>query len=147
MCKICYCNKFLKKLWILISMHFWTFWSLKLTKVTKCRVPKIAKNGSFTTLTFSKIDFTWNLNDKKSWNIHTVSTAQFGSKKFTTLWNRVWKFHDFFITQILREIKFWNSTSAKSAILTHLEALNFDFYDFLLFLEVEMYQMNKIQSP
>ena len=30
----------------------------------------------------------------------------------------VWKFHDFFITQILREIIFGNSRSAKSAILT-----------------------------
>ena len=32
----------------------------------------------------------------------------------------VWKFHDFSITQILREINFWDSTGAKSAILTHL---------------------------
>ena len=38
----------------------------------------------------------------------------------------VWSFHDFPITQILREIKYWDSRSAKSAILTHLEALNFD---------------------
>ena len=37
----------------------------------------------------------------------------------------VWKFHDFSITQILREINFGDSTSAKSAILTHLEVLNF----------------------
>ena len=29
---------------------------------------------------------------------------------------RVWKFHDFSITQILREIKFEDSQSAKSAI-------------------------------
>ena len=39
------------------------------------------------------------------------------------------------ITQILREIKFGDSRSAKSAILTHLEALNWDFYDFLHFLK------------
>ena len=31
------------------------------------------------------------------------------------------------ITQILFRINFWDSKSAKSAILTHLEALNFDF--------------------
>ena len=31
----------------------------------------------------------------------------------------VWKFHDFSVTQILREIKFGDSRSAKSAILTH----------------------------
>ena len=39
----------------------------------------------------------------------------------------VWKFHDFSITQILREINFEECRSAKPAILTHLEALNFDF--------------------
>ena len=32
----------------------------------------------------------------------------------------VWKFHDFAITQILREINIGDSTGAKSAILTHL---------------------------
>ena len=45
----------------------------------------------------------------------------------------VWKFHDFSITHILREINFWDATSAKSDILTHLEALNLDFYDFVAF--------------
>ena len=44
--------------------------------------------------------------------------------------NIVWKFHDFSITQILREINFWDSRSAKSAISTQLEAVNFDFHDF-----------------
>ena len=39
----------------------------------------------------------------------------------------VWKFHDFCITQILRENNFEDSRSAKSDILTHLEALNYDF--------------------
>ena len=41
----------------------------------------------------------------------------------------VQKFHDFSITQILREIKFWDSRSAKSAIYAHVKALNFLFYD------------------
>ena len=48
--------------------------------------------------------------------------------------DRVWKFqnhsvefHDFSITQILREIKFGDSRSTISATLTHFEALNFDF--------------------
>ena len=45
----------------------------------------------------------------------------------------VWKFQDFSITQILREINFEESGSAKSAISTHLEAVNFDFYEFLHF--------------
>ena len=40
---------------------------------------------------------------------------------------RVWKFHDFSITQLLHEINFGDSKSAKSAILTNLEALNCDF--------------------
>ena len=38
----------------------------------------------------------------------------------------VWKFQDFSVTQILREINFGDFRSAKYAILTHLEALNFD---------------------
>ena len=59
----------------------------------------------------------------------------------------MWKFHDFPITQILREINFGDCRSAKSAILTYLEALNLDFDEFLHFLKVEIYQMNKIHSP
>ena len=31
----------------------------------------------------------------------------------------LWKLHDFSITQILREIKFWDSRNAKSAIFTN----------------------------
>ena len=54
----------------------------------------------------------------------------------------VWKFHNISILQILREINFKDSWSAKSAILTHLEALNFDFYAFLQFLEAEIEQKN-----
>ena len=50
----------------------------------------------------------------------------------------VWKFHDFFITQILREINFGDSRSAKSAILTHSEALNFDFNEISHFLKAEI---------
>ena len=40
----------------------------------------------------------------------------------------------FFITQSLHKIIFGESRSAKSAILTHLDALNFAFYEFLHFL-------------
>ena len=40
--------------------------------------------------------------------------------------NTVWKY-DFFVTDILREINFGVSRSEKSALLTHLESLNFDF--------------------
>ena len=35
------------------------------------------------------------------------------------------KFQDFHVIQILREINFRDSRSAKSVILTHLEAVNF----------------------
>ena len=61
--------------------------------------------------------------------------------------NTVWKLHDFSITQILREINFEDSRSAKSAILTDLEALNFDFHEILHFFRAEIYQSNKRQSP
>ena len=47
----------------------------------------------------------------------------------------VWKIHDFSIIRIVREINFEDSKSAKSVILTHLEAMNFDFYEFLHFLK------------
>ena len=59
----------------------------------------------------------------------------------------MWKFHDCSITQILREIKFGDTGSAKSAILTHLEALNFDFYELFYFFKAEIYQINKTQNP
>ena len=63
------------------------------------------------------------------------------SQRFTVL-----KFHDFSITQILREINFKVSGSAKSSISTHLEAMNFDIYEFLHFLKAKISQMNIIQS-
>ena len=50
----------------------------------------------------------------------------------------VWKFQDFAITQILREINFLDSKSAKLVILAHLEALNFYLYEFLHFLKAEI---------
>ena len=55
--------------------------------------------------------------------------------------------HDFSITQILCEIKFGNSRSTKSAIFTHLEAMDFDFYEFSYFLKAEIYLIYKIQQP
>ena len=51
------------------------------------------------------------------------------------------------IFQILREINFGDSRSAKYAILTNLEALNFDFYEILHFLKAEIDQIHKFQSP
>ena len=56
------------------------------------------------------------------------------------------KNHDFSITQILREINFWDSRSAKYAILPYFEALSLDFDKFLQFLRADNYQINKVQS-
>ena len=52
----------------------------------------------------------------------------------------VWKFHDFCIIQILREINFRESRSAESAILTHLEALTFEIY-------LKFTKLTKLQAP
>ena len=65
----------------------------------------------------------------------------------STIYFTVWKFHDFCITQILREINFEDSRSAKSAILTHSQALNFAFYAFLHLWKAENNQIYKILSP
>ena len=52
----------------------------------------------------------------------------------------------FIVWQILREIKGGESRNSKSASLTHLEALNFDFYKNLHFPKAEIYQINQIQG-
>ena len=59
----------------------------------------------------------------------------------------MWKFHDFSNIQILRENKFEDSSSAKSANFTNFEALNFDIYEFFHFLKAEINQINHFQSP
>ena len=53
----------------------------------------------------------------------------------------MWKIQDFCVTQIFREIIF-----AKTAIVTHLKAMNFNSYIFLHFLKVEIYQISNIES-
>ena len=60
--------------------------------------------------------------------------------------NTVWKFHNFAINKTLREIDFGDSTSAKSAILSHFEPLNLDFHEFLHFWKAEIHQMNKSRT-
>ena len=50
----------------------------------------------------------------------------------------VWKFQNFSIIQILRETKVGDFRGPKIAILTHLEALIFDIYEFLHFLKTEI---------
>ena len=52
-----------------------------------------------------------------------------------------WKFHHFYVKSI------WDSKSAKSAIFTHSEALNFEFYEFLYFLKAMIYQIKQKSEP
>ena len=56
-------------------------------------------------------------------------------------------FHRVEITDFLREIKFGKSRVSRSAILTHWEALNFDFHEFLHLLNPNFNQMDKIHRP
>ena len=58
----------------------------------------------------------------------------------------VWKFQNFYVTQILCVINFGDSRSAKSAILSHLIGLNLYFYEFLHFLKAKIYLIKKIQG-
>ena len=59
----------------------------------------------------------------------------------------MWKFHDFSITQILHEINFRDFQSAKSAILTQLEALNSYFHEFLHLLKAENTKLTRLKAP
>ena len=56
----------------------------------------------------------------------------------------MWKFQTFSTTQILRET---NIGDSRSAIILHLEILNFDFYAFSQFLKVEIYQIVTFRAP
>ena len=67
-------------------------------------------------------------------------------KQTADSYDTVWKFHDFSITRILREINFEDCRSSKSAILTYFEALNLDFYEFLHFLGGYILPKIEIQS-
>ena len=59
----------------------------------------------------------------------------------------MWKFHDFSITQILREINFGGSKSAKCAILTHLEAQNFDFCEIFALSKGQLAKIANFRPP
>ena len=50
----------------------------------------------------------------------------------------MWKLQNFSVSQILREIKVGESLVSKFAIVSLSEALNFDIYEFLHFLKVEI---------
>ena len=59
----------------------------------------------------------------------------------------MWKFQDFSVIQILREINFGESRSYQTAVFALFWIPNFDFHEFLHFLDAEIYQINIIQSP
>ena len=59
----------------------------------------------------------------------------------------VWKFHEFSINQILREINFGNSRSAKSAVFAIFEALNFvTFGEFQPSKRANFHEIENLQS-
>ena len=59
----------------------------------------------------------------------------------------VWKIQNFSVTQILREINFGDSRSAKCAISTHSEGLNFvNLVDFSL-QKVQKFIKNQVSEP
>ena len=53
----------------------------------------------------------------------------------------------FFVTQILRDIKFEDSSSAKSVIFTHLEALNLIFMNFCTIWRLKFTKLTKFTFP
>ena len=119
-------------------------------------------------LTSSKIWAT-----EKSWNFHTVKWVPsprppsmvkkfalyrgfkysvFHLKKYlcSNYVLTVWKFHDYSIDQILREINFGDSRSAKTFFLDTFKDCTFlfsNFHELLHFLKDETHQNNKIQGP
>ena len=56
-----------------------------------------------------------------------------------------WTLISICINQIFIEIYFEDSRSAKSSILTHLEALNLEFSEFLHFLKADIHQKTKLK--
>ena len=66
--------------------------------------------------------------------------------KGKSLHDTVWKFHNFSITQILREINFWDSMSAKSAIFTQLEALISLCMNFCTFRKLKSTKLTKFRA-
>ena len=85
----------------------------------------IFENSNFATLSCRRLIANFcsrNLNPLRKKSVKKQASA------FKIITNcTVWKFQNFCITEILREINFEDSRSPKSAILTHLQALNWIF--------------------
>ena len=84
--------------------------------------------------------------------IGVLNTACFIWKKYSCSYYvlTVWKFHDYSIDQILREINFGDSRSAKTFFLDTFKDCTFlfsNFHELLHFLKDETHQNNKIQGP
>ena len=73
-------------------------------------------------------------------NLLNTNSHKIRFKVFTIGQSTVCKLQNFYVTQILREIKVDKSGVLKSAILTNWEALKSDFH-FLHFLEADSYQI------
>ena len=73
-------------------------------------------------------------------------TSTKGNLDFTSLHITVWKFQDFCITQIIREINFEHSRSAKTVIFAILRAVNFVQLVNFSFQKVQKFIKIKIQS-
>ena len=91
----------------------------------------------------------WSMIDAITPYIHLVSYSQCENSRifpqhtfYVNIFCTVRKFHDFSITNILRENNFGDSKSAKSAIWSTFRGSEFWFYDVLHF-----YQIMKSQSP
>ena len=154
--------------WILIIWWISAFKKCKSSWKSKFKASKCVKTADFALLqSLNQISRKiWVI--EKSWNFHTV-VWKLLNFPLSAFWQKfresnvllrqligsligkhsttVWKFHDFSITQILREINFGASRSTESTILIHLETQNFDFYEFLHFLKAGNYQLNKSPSP
>ena len=61
--------------------------------------------------------------------------------------NIAWTFQEFSVIQILREINFGDSRSAKSIILMHFEAPNCAFYEFLHILKAKITKWATFRAP
>ena len=76
----------------------------------------------------------WNHLKRQVWVTTDFSVTNL-EKLMVKIYQKLPKLQNFSDTQILREIKVGESRCLKFTIFTHLEALNFDFYEFLHLLE------------
>ena len=123
-----------RKIWMIeLSWNFHT-----VDGPIECAWLKKGKNtkkwGKSKKLIFSQI-FTWN---QFEWVLISRTIR---------LMKSLWKFHNFSITQILREINFLDSRSAKSATITNFEATNCDFFIFFIYCKLKFTKVVLFRAP